>query len=148
VDAADVVVAMKRVRSNVTSSEIEHNKELVRRLVNDVVNRRSLDALGDVAGGTFARTARRWISPFRQSFPDFTMQIVDLIAEGDRVVAHFKCSGRHEGPWLGRPPTGKRFESVDEIYIFRVENGRLVAATAVEDNLERLRQLGLLEDLS
>jgi hypothetical protein len=33
--------------------------------------------------------------------------------------------------------------SVDEIYIFRVEDGRLAAATAVvEDNLARMRQLG------
>jgi predicted ester cyclase len=123
--------------------ETEHNKQLVRRLVADVVNRRNLDALDSVAAGTFARTARRWISPFRQSFPDFTMEIVDLIAEGDKVVAHFKCSGTHEGEWLGHPPTAKRFESVDEIYIFRVENRKLVAAIAVEDNLTRLRQLGL-----
>jgi hypothetical protein len=44
---------------------------------------------------------------------------------------------------MGNPPTGKRFEGVDEIYIFRVRNGKLIGATAVEDNLTRLRQLGL-----
>jgi hypothetical protein len=33
---------------------------------------------------------------------------------------------------------------VDEVYIFRVEDGKLAAATAVvEDNLTRLQQLGL-----
>ena len=32
---------------------------------------------------------------------------------------------------------------LDEIYIFRIENGRLTGATAiVEDNLTRMRQLG------
>lgn len=123
--------------------ETEQNKELVRRLIAEVVNQRNLDALDEVAAGAFARTARRWISPFRQSFPDFRMEIVELVAEGDRVVAHFRCSGTHEGEWLGYPPTGKWFEAVDEIYIFRVEGGRLTAATAVEDNLTRLRQLGL-----
>lgn len=123
--------------------ETEPNKELVHRLVAKVVNQRNLDALDEVAAGVFARTARRWISPFRQSFPDFRMEIVELVAEGDRVVAHFRCSGTHQGEWLGYPPTGKRFEGVDEIYIFRVEDGRLTAATAVEDNLTRLRQLGL-----
>ena len=45
---------------------------------------------------------------------------------------------------LGHPPTGRRFEDVDEIYIFEVRDGRLVDAVAVEDNLTRLRQLGLL----
>lgn len=121
----------------------EQSKQLVRRLVDEAINRRNLDVLNDVAGGTFARLARRWISPFRQSFPDFTMGIVDLIAEEDRVVAHFKCSGTHNHDWLGYPATGKRFEGVDEIYIFRVEDGKLVAATAVEDNLARLQQLSL-----
>lgn len=142
--AGDVVVARKRARSSVTSAETEQHKLLVRRLVNDVVNQRDLDALNGVAAGTFVRTARRWISPFRQSFPDFSMEIVDLLAEGDKVVAHFKCSGTHEGEWLGHSPTGRRFEAVDEIYIFRVENGKLVAAFAVEDNLTRLQQLGLV----
>jgi predicted ester cyclase len=71
------------------------------------------------------------------------MEIVDLIAEGDTVVAHFRCSGTHRGEWLGIPPTGRRFERVDEIYIFRVNDGKLVAALGVEDNLTRMRQLGL-----
>jgi predicted ester cyclase len=67
---------------------------------------------------------------------------VDLVAEGDKVVAHFKCSGTHEGEWCGVAPTGRRFEDVDEVYIFRVAGGRLVSAVAVEDNLARMRQLG------
>ena len=32
------------------------------------------------------------------------MEIVDLIAEGEKVVARFKCSGTHLGEWLGVPP--------------------------------------------
>jgi hypothetical protein len=38
--------------------------------------------------------------------------------------------------------TGRRFEAVDEIYIFRVQDGKLVSALGVEDNLTRLHQLG------
>jgi predicted ester cyclase len=111
--------------------------------VEEAINARNLDVLDEVADGEIAAAARRWIGPFRESFPDFTMEIVDLIAEGDKVVAHFKCSGTHEGEWHGRAPTGRRFEGVDEIYILRVENGRLVGATAiVEDNLTRMKQLG------
>lgn len=121
----------------------EDNKNLVRRLVDEAVNRRNLDVLDDVADGEIAAAARQWIGPFRESFPDFTMKIIDLVAEGDKVVAYFTCSGTHEGEWRGRPPTGRRFEDVDEIYIFRVENGRLTGTTAiVEDNLTRMKQLG------
>jgi len=67
------------------------------------------------------------------------MEIVDLIAEGEKVVARFKCSGTHLGEWLGVPPTGRRFENIDEIYIFRVLDGKMVSALGVEDNLSRLR---------
>ncbi len=122
---------------------LEENKRLVRRLVDEVVNARSLDVLDEVADGEIATAARRWIGPFREAFPDFKMEVVDLVAEGDQVVGHFKCSGTHEGEWRSRPPTGRRFEEVDEIYIFRIENGRLTGATAVvEDNLTRMKQLG------
>jgi predicted ester cyclase len=118
-------------------------KELVRRLVDEGVNRRSTAVLDEIAEGQFAELARRWISPFRGAFPDFRMEIVSLVEEGQTVVAHFRCSGTHLGEWLGLQPTGRRFEDVDEIYLFRVEGGRLVAAQGVEDNLARLRQLGI-----
>ena len=118
-------------------------KELVRRLVEEGVNRRDASVLDEIAEGAFAEAARRWVAPFRGAFPDFTMEIVDLIEEGDTVVAHFRCSGTHRDEWVGVPATNRRFENVDEIYVFRVENGRLVAAYGVEDNLARLEQLGI-----
>jgi predicted ester cyclase len=124
----------------------EKNKELVRRLVDEVVNRRNPDALDELAEGEFAKLARRWISPFRNSFPDFRMEIVELVAEDDKVVGRFKCSGTHGAEWLGVPPTGRRFENVDEIYIFQVRDGKLSSAVGVEDNLSRMRQLGIAQE--
>jgi predicted ester cyclase len=121
----------------------EANKRLVRRLVEEVVNERNPEPLDELAEGAFAMLARRWISPFESAFPDFRMEIVELVAEGDTVVAHFKCSGTHRGDWLGVGATGRRFEDVDEIYIFHIQNGVLSSAIGVEDNLSRLRQLGI-----
>jgi len=120
----------------------EDGKHLVRALV-DAVNRRHADLLGEIAAGDFAQTADRWVQPFRAAFPDFRMEIMALIAEGDRVVAHFRCSGTHQGEWLGLAPTGRRFREVDEIYIFTIRAGRIASAVGVEDNLRRMRQLGV-----
>jgi predicted ester cyclase len=109
------------------------------------VNDRDFESIDEVATGQIATDARRWVGPFRDSFPDFQMELLDVIAEDDKVVGYFKCSGTHEGEWRGHAPTGRRFESVDEVYIFRVENGKLASALAVvEDNLTRLTQLGFL----
>jgi predicted ester cyclase len=121
----------------------DHNKRLVHRLV-EIVNEREFDSIDEVASGQIASEARRWVGPFTDAFPDFRMQVVDVIAEDDKVVGYFKCSGTHQGEWRGHAPTGRRFESIDEIYVFRVEDGKLASAVAVvEDNLTRLRQLGL-----
>jgi predicted ester cyclase len=146
----------------------EQNKLLIQRLVEEAVNQGNLDVLAEVADGEFAQAARQWVGPFRAAFPDFSMEIVDLVAEEkvpeekvaeeevaeeevaeeevaeeEKVAAHFRCSGTHLGEWMGRPPSGRRFQDVDEIYIFRVRNGKLTGATGVEDNLSRMRQLGL-----
>jgi predicted ester cyclase len=121
----------------------EENKLLVRRLVEEALAQHDPDVVDEIATGEFARAAKRWVSPFRGAFPDFTMEIVELIAEGDTVVAHFRCSGTHRGEWLGVPATGRRFEQIDEIYIFHVRDGRLASAIGVEDNLTRMSQLGI-----
>ncbi len=124
----------------------EDNKELVRRLIEEGVRERNPEVLDELAAGRFAEVAKRWVAPFRGAFPDFEMEIVTLISEGDKVAAHFRCSGTHLGEWLGVTPTGRRFESVDEVYIFEVREGRLVSALGVEDNLTRLRQLGIFPE--
>jgi predicted ester cyclase len=122
---------------------VEQNKLLIQRLVEEAANQGHLDVLAEVADGEFAQAARQWVGPFREAFPDFSMEVVDLVAEEEKVAAHFRCSGTHLGEWMGRAPSGRRFQDVDEIYIFRVRNGKLTGATGVEDNLSRMRQLGL-----
>src|SRR5919199_621118 len=77
-------------------TELEASKALVRRLV-EIVNEGDLQALEEVASGQIAEAARRWIGPFRESFPDFRMEIRDVIAEGDKVAAHAE-----QGPGNGR----------------------------------------------
>lgn len=46
---------------------------------------------------------------------------------------------------MGIPPTGRRQE-VDEVYFLRVENGKFVEFWGLEDNLTRMRQLGLIPE--
>lgn len=119
------------------------HKALVRRLIDEVMNAGRLDVLEELYAPAMARAARRWIAPFRASFPDMRMEIVELVAEGETVVGRFRCSGTHLGEWLGHAPTGRRFERVDEVYFFRVRDGRIARAWGLEDTLSRLEQLRL-----
>ena len=121
------------------------NKAVVRRLVAEVLNGGRLEAIDELFAPELAAEARGWITPFRASFPDVHMEVVDLIAEGDRVVGRFTCSATHLGEWLGQAPTGRRFERVDEVWILRFRDGRIVQVWSLEDTLDRLRQLGLTD---
>jgi predicted ester cyclase len=121
----------------------EANKAVVRRLITEVLNGGHLEVIDELYASELTGAARRWITPFRASFPDVHMEIVELIAEGDKVVGRFTCSATHLGEWLGHGPTGRRFERVDEVTIFRLREGRIVHAWSLEDTLSRLRQLGL-----
>jgi predicted ester cyclase len=118
-------------------------KAIVGRLIDEVINAGRLDVIDEIYTSQMAPAARRWITPFRESFPDVHMEVVDLIAEGENVVARFHCSATNLGPWRGNPPTGRRFEQVDEVYIFRVVDGRITEAWGLEDTPSRERQLGL-----
>jgi predicted ester cyclase len=124
-------------------SERERNKAIVRRLVGEVLNGGRLDVIDELYATELAVEAREWIAPFLASFPDTHMEIVDLIAEGDRVAARFTCSGTHTGEWIGHAPTGRRFERIDEVSIYRLRDGRIVESWGIEDTLRRLEQLGL-----
>jgi predicted ester cyclase len=119
------------------------HKTVVRRLVAEVLNDGHLEVIDELYAPELVPAARRWIAPFRASFPDVRMEIVELIAEGDKVVGRFTCSATQLGSWLGQASTGRRFERVDEVAIFRFRDGKIVHAWSLEDTLGRLKQLGL-----
>jgi ketosteroid isomerase-like protein len=121
----------------------EHNKAIIRRLIEKVLNGGHLELVDELYAPELAPAAKRWITPFRASFPDVHMEVIELIAEGDKVVGRFTCSATHLGAWLGHAPTGRRFERVDEVSIFRLRDGKIVHVWSLEDTLGRLQQLGL-----
>jgi hypothetical protein len=81
----------------------DRNKATVRRLVEEVLNGGRLEVIDELYVPDLATGARDWIAPFRASFPDVRVEIIELIAEGDTVAGHCTCSATHTGTWLGRP---------------------------------------------
>jgi predicted ester cyclase len=127
------------------SESRNHNKQIVSLLV-QAFCRKDLTVFDSLYTVRAAPKARAWVRPFLDSFPDVTMDIVQMISEGDTVVARFRCSGTHLGLWQGHLPSGKRFERVDEVYFFTFRNGLIDGGWGIEDNLTRLRQLGFSPD--
>jgi predicted ester cyclase len=118
-------------------------KETVRSFVDEAVNGGRDEIIDELFTAELTGWVREWFGAFRHSFPDMRMEVLELVAEGDTVVARFACSATHLGEWRGHQPTGRRFERVDEVYFFRFEGDRIAAAWGIEDTLDRFDQLGL-----
>jgi steroid delta-isomerase-like uncharacterized protein len=86
------------------------------------------------------------------TFPDFRLEIVDLVSQGDWVVVRCIESGTHLGvgklPVSGGllvdvPPTHKHFE-VEVTHWWKLRDGKIVDHYGVRDDLGMMEQLGLL----
>ena len=117
-------------------------KSMVHRMV-EAINANDMDVMDELFVPKLARPTKRSFTSFHAAFPDWRMELVELVAEGNTVVARFRCSGTNQGEFKGVPPTGRRME-VDEVYFLRVKDGKFVYFWGLEDDLTRMRQLGLI----
>lgn len=96
---------------------------------------------GPVAGPTHLREAAEWLLA---QFPDLTMKIEAIVAEGDLVAALVASTGTNCGPLNGViPPTGKSF-AARQTHWFRIRGGRLAEHWATRDDLTAMIQLGVV----
>ncbi len=87
--------------------------------------------------------AKQFVTTYKTAFPDMSVTVEDVIAEGDKVVTRVTLRGTHEGEVeeFG-PPTGRQVEA-QGITIHRIEGGKIVEEWNSYDNLSLIQQLGL-----
>jgi steroid delta-isomerase-like uncharacterized protein len=139
------------------SSELEKNKAVVQRYVDEIQNAHSLDAIDSIfaedfvdhmasMGGLFLGGMdglKRGYATFLDAFPDLHVTVEDMIAEGDKVVAYKTLSGTHRGTHLEIPPTGKRVQ-YQIISIYRIKNGKIAEYWGLQDEISLKRQLDVI----
>lgn len=78
------------------------------------------------------------------AFPDYTGEIENIVVQDDLVSFHFKWWGTHEGTFLGVKPTGKKItrRTAD---VLRIKNGKIVEHWGIVDQVNMLKDLGLLK---
>jgi predicted ester cyclase len=131
----------------------ESNKNLLRRCVDQVWNNGNPTAVeGFVAPGYRRHTSPtaepleilgqiERLKSFRKAFPDVTITVEEIIAEGDLVAFRSTMRGTHSGEFLGIPPTGKAV-IVGLVDVIRVADGRFVEQWGGPDLFDLLRQVG------
>ena len=135
---------------------VEANKAIVRRLFEEVVNKRNLAVADELltseslnhddphgVGRVGPEALKGPVQMLTAAFPDFHMTIEDLVAEGDKVVVRITASGTHQGAFMGIAPTGKRFTQ-QQMHLVRVVEGKVTEHWDVRDDLGMMQQLGVI----
>ncbi len=99
--------------------------------------------IGHNAAGTFGlEDVRKTHAAWRKSFSDLRVKLEVLCVAGDMVASRIGFSGTHDGVFMAKAPTGKRFE-VWGVDVSRIEGGKIVEEWFGFDELSRLQQLGI-----
>ena len=123
---------------------VEENKHILRRYV-DELNQRHVAILDELVSSEFRETVRQGYLRNITAFPDYFVEILDLLAEGDQVMLEWTHRGTHLGEYDGIPPTGKTITG-SALSIYQVRDGKIVAARGESDRVEIWQQLGLIPD--
>ncbi|HEY7466139.1 MAG TPA: ester cyclase [Dehalococcoidia bacterium] len=129
------------------------NKARYGEFIQAIFNEARFDRLGDFLAPSYAiqeappgtapggEGVRQVVTMFRTAFPDMTITLDEVIAEGDTVAALSTLRGTHRGEFMGVAPTG-RAVSVTSLTMVQLEDGLLTKSWVKNDVAGLLRQLG------
>jgi steroid delta-isomerase-like uncharacterized protein len=86
-----------------------------------------------------------YLQGYLTAFPDMKLTIEDIFSNGDKVFSRVRAEGTNTGEIMGMPPTGRHMEIRWIMNEARVVNGRIVEEWEIVDELEIMRQLGVVE---
>ena len=153
--AGGIIVPRARLREGEEAVSTEYNRALVRRFVDEVQSAGNTGLIDEICSPEFDNhstppgtpTDREGIKVvtaiFRRAFPDSYFTVEDMVAEGDKVATRKTFHGTHEGEFMGIPPSG-RTVTMGLIDIVRISEGRVVEHWSMGDNLDMVRQLGVV----
>ena len=134
----------------------EENKTIIRKFI-EAYNSRNLEIFEELVSPDYidhthhteGRDAfKKLFTMAFEGFPDWYEEIQEIIAEDDRVWVRVIATGTHTGDWnlfgVPLPPTGKQV-TMEMVFIWRIENGKMVEGREVDESVDFLRQLGIVE---
>ena len=132
---------------------IEENKEVVRRIFEEVRNGQIYDNVHELIHTDFVYsiTQRDFKGPegfkednmmWRTAFPDLHRTIFELVGDGEIVSVLDKFDGTNTGDFLGNAPTGNRV-TYTMAHFFRFKDGKVVEMIPIANMLSLFQQLGV-----
>ena len=88
---------------------------------------------------------RAWFATLFAAVPDFTFDVIELVAEGDRAAVRWRSRGTFDGTgkFEGVAPTGAEleFEGID---LVEVRDGKIRSLHAYLNGMDLARQMGVM----
>jgi steroid delta-isomerase-like uncharacterized protein len=135
---------------------LEANKALVRRLYDEGFNQGNLELVDELVAPdvvthdpiildapTGPDSIRGGIEMIRKAFPDFHVEVLDQLAEGDRVASLLLMSGTNTGDYRRGGATHKK-GTMRAFFLWRIADGRLAESWGMADRFQFLQQLGIV----
>ena len=131
---------------------MEENKTLIKNFIDEIWHNRNVDKIStfwddDYTNHSMPPEMQKGMENLKMShqmflsaFSDLKLEVLDQIAEDNKVVSRLKLSGKHTGDFMGMPSTDKSFQMTG-IRIDRIENGKIVEHWADYDMAGLMRQL-------
>ena len=133
-------------------SDIETNKQTIRRMFGEVINLGNVDLVdelfdpefeGTMPGGVLDREQfKGFVHMWLAAFPGLQCEVYDLVAEGDLVAWGVIARGTHAGEFMGIPATGRSVE-FDSLNIAELRDGRGYRHKVIMDIPSLIAQLGV-----
>jgi len=103
------------------------------------------DVIHGVADMRVPEDLRTWFGNLFASFPDFSFEVLDVIAAGEKAAVHWHATGSFDGGarFEGLIPNGNRVD-VQGCDVLTVRDGKVVHNDAYMNGAEMARQLGAL----
>lgn len=103
------------------------------------------DVIHGVADMRVPEDLRTWFGNLFASFPDFSFETLDVIADGEKAAVHWHATGTFDGTarFEGLIPNGGKVD-VQGCDVLTVRDGKVVHNDAYMNGAEMARQLGAL----
>lgn len=134
---------------------LDEKKELVLRMHDEIWNQGKLDNVEDLYCKNFVAhyPGNEWIGIegikntvkfIKNAFPNWHEEVKDIIISDDKVVTRFISRGTHNGYFIEIAPSGREVE-IEEIAIFRIEDGKIAEQWGIFDGYKMMEQIGAIK---
>jgi steroid delta-isomerase-like uncharacterized protein len=103
------------------------------------------DVIHGVADMRVPEDLRAWFGELFAAFPDFSFEVLDVMASGEKAAVHWRATGAFDGSgrFEGLEPNGARVE-VQGCDVLTIREGKVQHNDAYMNGAEMARQLGVL----